>query len=244
MIMHHITDANEFHLFGTTSIPLPCIVYNKEKGGVETFSSSVFHHGHQSHNGYVTYEGVLNYVDDPNFPKTGSVPVHVEENKEGLTVHVEGQNQHYPASRSAFIDFSITKVVFTMLLTALIMLLLFPRVARAYKRSQVPRGAQSFLEVIITFIRDDIAIPNLGKNYQKYMPYLLTIFFFIWINNLLGTVPFFPGGGNVMGNIAVTATLAVFTFVLININGTKDYWGHIFNPPGVPTGIKFSPHSD
>ncbi|MBL7788090.1 MAG: F0F1 ATP synthase subunit A [Chitinophagales bacterium] len=232
MIMHHITDAHEYHMTPAWVIPLPCIVYHKEKG-FDFFWSSVFHHGHQAHNGYVMEHGVLNYVDNSNFPSTGDVAI------EG--VH-EGQvsynGQHYPISRSSFYDFSITKVVFTMLLTAIIMLLLFPAIASGYKRSMVPSGVRGFFEPIIQFIRDDIAIPNLGDKYPKYLPYLLTVFFFIWFNNLLGLIPVFPGGGNVMGNIAVTATLAIITFLITNFSGNKDYWGHIFNPQGMPFAIK------
>lgn len=231
MIMNHVTDANEFHVAGHLSIPLPCIVYHKERG-FEFFLSNVFEHGHKSYNGYVMNHGVLNAIDVAAFP-SGSADVHVHEDKASKQIIATHNGTAYPASRKSFYDFSITKVVFTMLLTVLIMLLLFPSVARAYGKRSVPKGLQSFFEPIILFVREDIAKPNLGKKYEKFMPYLLTVFFFIWINNLLGLIPFFPGGGNVMGNIAVTMTLAVFTFVLININGTKTYWGHIFNPPGV-----------
>lgn len=229
MILHHVTDANEFHVAGNLTIPLPCIVYNKHQG-FDFFMSSVFHHGHQSHNGYVLDHGVLRYVDDPNFPKTGSVAVEVHDEK----VHYNGQE--YGASRSSFFDFSITKVVFTMLLAIVIMLTMFISTARAYKKRMVPKGLQSFLEPIVIFIRDEIAKPNLGHHYEKYLPYLLTVFFFIWISNMIGLIPFFPGSGNVMGNIAVTATLACFTFLLTNLSANKHYWKHIFNPPA-PMGV-------
>jgi len=231
IILNHVTDANEFHVAGNFSIPLPCIVYNKYQG-FDFFMSNVFHHGHQSHNGYVLDHGVLKYVDDANFPKTGSVAV--EDIHDG-DLHYQGQV--FKASRSAFYDFSITKVVFTMLLAMALMLWLFIGVARAYKTRMVPKGFQSFVEPIVIFIRDEVAKPNLGRHYEKYMPYLLTVFFFIWISNMIGLIPFFPGGGNVMGNIAVTATLALFTFILTNTAGNKHYWGHIFNPPGTPFPI-------
>lgn len=231
MIMHHVTDANEFHVVQNISIPLPCITYHKQRG-LEFFLSNVFHHGHESYNGYVLNHGVLMAVDDPGFPQ-GNVPVEVHEDKATKTSYAIANGQKYPVSRSNFYDFSITKVVFTMLLTLLIMLLVFPSIAKAYNKHTVPKGMQSFFEPIILFIQNDVAKPNLGKHYERFMPFLLTVFFFIWISNVLGLIPFFPGGGNVMGNIAVTMTLAVFTFILININGTKTYWGHIFNPPGV-----------
>lgn len=238
MIMGHITDGHEFHMTPSLVVPLPCIVYHKEKG-FDFFMSSAFHHGHESHNGYVMNHGVLNYVDSPSFPQEGNVAVgHITEDKASKQFSVDYQGQHLPISRSSFYDFSITRTVFTMLLTALIMLLLFPAIAGGYKKSQVPTGVRGFFEPIIQFIRDDIAVPNLGAKAPRYLPFLLTVFFFIWFNNLLGLIPFFPGGGNVMGNIAVTATLAVITFIITTFSGNKDYWGHIFNPQGMPFAIK------
>lgn len=238
MILNHITDANEFHAFGNFSVPLPCITYGKEQG-FNMFLSNKFHHGHDSYKGFVMDHGVLNYVDDPSFPK--DKVVHVG----GFTTNAEGQRmvsangKQYPVSRSNFWDLSITKVVFTMLLAALIMLWLFPSIARAYLTNEVPKGKQALLEPVIAFVRDDIAIPHLGINkYKKFFPFLLTLFFFIWICNLLGLIPFFPGSGNVMGNIMVTFTLALITFIMIAINGNKHYWQHIFNPPGVPMAVK------
>ncbi len=95
------------------------------------------------------------------------------------------------------------------------------------------------MEMLILFVRDDIVLPSLGqKNYMKYMPFLLTLFFFIWINNLLGLIPFFPAGANITGNIAVTMVLAIFSFLTINLNANKQYWKHIFNPPGIPMFLK------
>jgi F-type H+-transporting ATPase subunit a len=119
--------------------------------------------------------------------------------------------------------------------------LVFLTVAKAYKKTGVtsaPKGLQSFMEPIILFVRDEVAKPNIGKHYAKYMPFLLTIFFLIWINNMLGLVPLFPGGANVSGNIAFTMTLAVFTFILVNINGNKNYWQHIFWMPGMHWSMK------
>lgn len=238
MIMNHITDAHEYHVAGNFSIPLPCMPYHKSRG-FEVFLSNKFHHGHNAYNGYVSHHGVLNAVDDATFPMGEVAGVHVYENPSTKQVLASYNGKDYPVSRASFFDFSITKVVFTMLLTALIMILVFCSIAAAYGKRSVPRGLQSFFEPIILFVREDIAKPNLGAKYEKFMPYLLTIFFFIWISNVLGLIPFFPGSGNVMGNIAVTATLAFFTFLLINFNSTKSYWGHIFNPPGVPLAVKF-----
>ncbi len=134
-------------------------------------------------------------------------------------------------------DLSITKNVASMLLAFVILLLLFTSVARAYTRrpGQTPRGLQSFMEPLILFVRDEIAKPNLGHHYARFTPYLLTLFFFIWVNNLLGLL---PGAANVTGNIAVTMVLALLSLIITNINGNKSYWGHIFWPPGIPTPVK------
>jgi F-type H+-transporting ATPase subunit a len=139
------------------------------------------------------------------------------------------------------VDLSITKNVAAMLVAALILLWLFIALARSYRKTGIsePRGIQGFLEPVVLFVRDDIAVPNIGEaKYDRYMPYLLTVFFFILINNLMGLVPFLPGGANVTGNIAVTMVLALFTFFITQFSGNKQYWGHIFNTPGVPFWLK------
>jgi len=143
-------------------------------------------------------------------------------------------------STEGVMDFSITKIVFAMLFSAALILFIFISVARAYARNKgkAPSGMQGFLEPIILFVRDDIAKPSLGHKYEKYMPYLLSIFFFILINNLLGLVPIFPGGANVTGNIAITMVMALFTFAITTASSNKNYWVHIFNMPGVPWWLK------
>ena len=140
------------------------------------------------------------------------------------------------------LDFSITKIVLAIFMSLALMTWLFISIARTYtkRQGQAPKGIQSFLEPIILFIRDDIAKPSIGaKKYEKYMPFLLTLFFFIFLNNLIGLVPFFPGGANVTGNIAVTMVLALFTFVITTFSANKQYWVHIINAPGVPWWLKF-----
>ena len=136
------------------------------------------------------------------------------------------------------LDFSMTKTVIGMLAAALIGLWLFLSLAHSYRKTGIsyPKGIQKFLEPIIYFIRDDIVIPNIGQEkHEKFMPYLLSVFFFILINNVMGLIPFPPPfGANVTGNIAVTMSLALFTFTIIQLNGTKNYWRHIFATPGVP----------
>lgn len=212
-IMEHIADAHEWHLWTkkngeSVAIFLPVILYSKEKG-LDVFSSKNLAHGH-IYKGYKIEEGVI-----------------VNVNEEG---HV--------AETGAPLDFSITKTVVGLLFSCIIGLFIFISMSRSYKRSGIshPRGIQSFLEPIILFVRDDIAIANIGKHkYEKYMPYLLTVFFFILINNLMGLIPFPPPfGANVTGNIAVTFVLAFFTFVITQFSGNKNYWRHIFATPGVP----------
>jgi F-type H+-transporting ATPase subunit a len=135
------------------------------------------------------------------------------------------------------LDFSVTKSVVGMLASVIIGLFLFISMANSYKKSGVshPRGIQSFLEPVVLFVRDDIAIPNIGHHYEKYMPYLLTVFFFILINNLMGLIPFPPPfGANVTGNIAVTFVLAFCTMLITNFSANRNYWKHIFATPGVP----------
>ena len=139
------------------------------------------------------------------------------------------------------LDFSITKNVVAIFVSVLLMLWMFLSVAKAYERNpnQPPRGLQSALEPFILFIRDDIAKPLIGeKKYERFMPYLLTLFFFIWINNMMGLIPIFPGGANVTGNIAVTMVLALFTFIITSVSGNRDYWLHMINMPGVPWWLK------
>ena len=136
------------------------------------------------------------------------------------------------------LDFSITKAVVGLLFSVLLALWLFLSLARSYRKTGIshPKGIQSFLEPIILFVRDDIAIANIGEHkYEKYMPYLLTVFFFILFNNLIGLIPFPPPfGANVTGNIAVTLVLALCTFFITQFSGNKNYWKHIFATPGVP----------
>ena len=144
---------------------------------------------------------------------------------------------HLKESHGNLLDLSITKAAFHIILISLFMLILFVRIARSYKKreGQAPKGVQSFFEPIILFIRDDIAKPSLGDVTDKYMPYLLSLFFFIWFSNMFGLMPF---NSNIMGTFTVTTALAILTFILTTINGSKDYWMHIFNPPGVPMAIK------
>ncbi|RYY34475.1 MAG: ATP synthase F0 subunit A [Sphingobacteriaceae bacterium] len=206
VILEHIADSHSFHIAGHWAVPLPVILYTDQ--GIETFSSAKFEHGHADYQGkYYTYRLVKEKVK----------VVDAEGNM------VEGAKVY---------DFSITKNVASMWLSIILLLVIFFSVAASYKKREgkAPKGLQSFLEPLIVFVRDDIARPNIGHKYQRFMPLLLTIFFFIWINNLIGLIPFFPGGSNLTGNIAVTFVLAVITLIVTNVNGNKYYWKHIFLP--------------
>ncbi|HNM07126.1 MAG TPA: F0F1 ATP synthase subunit A, partial [Chitinophagales bacterium] len=152
-------------------------------------------------------------------------------NESGKIVHEDG---------GFTLDMSITKNVATLLLVALIMIWLFTSVAKAYGRreGQAPKGVQSLMEPLILFVRDEVVKPNLGNKSDRYLPYLLTVFFFIWFGNMMGLIPLIANP-NLTGNIAVTSALAAMTFLLTNLHANKNYWSHTFNPPGVPLAIKF-----
>ena len=142
---------------------------------------------------------------------------------------------------TSFYDFSITKNVFAMLLAALLLIVLFTAISNAYKKreGQAPSGLQGFMEPIFLFIRDEVAIPMIGKDhYERFLPFIMCLFFFILFANLLGLIPIFPGSANVTGNLAVTMALAVVVFIVTNLNGKADYWQHVFWMPGVPTFVK------
>lgn len=146
-------------------------------------------------------------------------------------------HNHIYLNGNKVFDLSITKNVMMLFITAGLMLVVFLSVARGFKKNtgKAPKGIQSFFEPIIVFVRDEIVKPNVGHKYEKYLPYLLTLFFFVLFANLLGLM---PGAGNLSGNIAVTAVLAIFTFILTNISGNRAYWGHIFWTPGVPMVLR------
>ena len=207
VILHHVLDDHIWHLWDGHygTIYLPVIVYSSEKG-LDVFSSRNFY---GEHHNVVDYNG---YKLDHNH----------------ITLADSGK---------AVFDISITKNVAMLLINATLMVLVFMAVAKGYKKNKgaAPSGIQSFIEPIIMFVRDEIVKPNIGHHYEKFLPYLLTLFFFILFGNLLGLL---PGAGNLTGNIAVTLTLALLTFIITNVNGNKAYWAHIFWTPGVPLPLR------
>jgi F-type H+-transporting ATPase subunit a len=218
LIIEHISDSYGWHLWGeghhAVSIPLPVILYTDK--GLDMFMSSSFHHGEEKVEGKYTYaleEGKIKIINESG-----------EVNEEAT---------------SKIIDISITKNVASLLIGAFLMLWIFLTVAKGYKNrvGKAPKGLQSFMEPLILFVRDDVAKASIGPKYEKYMPYLLTAFFFIFINNLMGLIPIFPGGANLTGNIAVTMILASITLIITLLSGNAHYWRHIFAMPGVPIPI-------
>lgn len=214
-IVHHITDSHDYHLLDWNghpiSIPLPVILWTKN--GLVSFSSGKFHHDDNGEvvvqrNGmeFVKYHGKI-YYNDRN---------------------TEGKFEERP------IDFSITKNVVVLFMVSFLMFLIFIPVARSYKKNKkAPKGLAAFIEPLVLFVRDDISVPNIGKHKsEKYLPYLLTVFFLIWFGNILGLIPFVSG--TLTNYILFTATMAICTFLVVIFSGNKNYWKHIFATPGVP----------
>ena len=225
-IIEHILDSHEWHIIDYkgsdgkqhhVSIPLPIILYHE--GKLYAFWSSKLQHG----------------------PYEGFSIAHEGKNKGKIIC----DNKHSNINTEAFalpIDLSITKNVLAIFISGFILCIIFITIARTYKKRkhEAPKGLQSLLEPIILFIRDNIARSSIGeKKYERYMPYLLTLFFFILFSNLFGLFPFFPGGANVTGNIAVTGVMAMFTFLITCFSGNRNYWQHIINSPSVPWWMKF-----
>ena len=228
MIIEHIIDAHDWHILSYgdfhLTIPLPVILYHD--GQIHAFMSSKFHHGHDHYIGF----GIAQEGDEK-----GKIVRVLQDRFMDDNVIVHDGDQELP------LDFSITKNVAAIFMSLMFMSWLFIYIAGMYRKraGEAPKGVQSFLEPLILFIRDDIAKASIGeKKYMKYMPYLLTLFFFIFFNNIFGLIPFFPGGANVTGNIAVTMVLALFTFAITTFSANKNYWVHIVNTPGVPWWLK------
>ncbi len=226
-IQHHLKDTYDFGFFSITQedgtekhigFPLPVILWD---GGLKVFMSSKFHHG----------ETVAEV--DGNFYKVHHGKIYKVDGVDGKIK--EDENHH--ATNDKPLDFSITKNVVMIFVVFLMMFFIFRRMARSYKTNNgMPKGMGRLLEPIILYIRDDIARPNIGeKHYKRYMSYLLTVFFFVWIVNLFGLTPL---GVNITNNIAVTFCLAIITFVITTFSAKKDYWKHIFWMPGVPVPMK------
>lgn len=219
VILEHISDAYSWHLWGHTSVHLPVIL--KSDKGFEVFSSR-------------------NLVDEHHHPKVFQGK-NLYKVIEGKVKVVKADGSIDESLNNQLWDFSITKNVFALLVSVVILLIVFITVGNAYKKRGVtsaPKGLQSFMEPIVLFVRDEVAKPNIGHKYATYMPFLLTLFFLILINNFLGLIPIIPGGANLSGNIAFTMVLALIVFIIVNVKGNKSYWEHIFWMPGLPVAMK------
>ncbi len=252
MIVHHISDAHSIHFFGNVTVPLPCIV--KTDQGFEFFMSSVFMDDHHEFSKIYTSESTgktfaLHHEKIYEVEEQSAVsPLHFDTlamaadslqaaSPEAATEHAADHEEFHG---HPVLDFSITKSVFGMLLILTLVLVLFTRMAKAYekRKGQAPKGMQNMLEPFVLFIKDEVAVPALGKKRaNKFLPFMLTSFFFIWASNMLGLVPFL-GGFNITGTLSITLVLAVLVFIITTVNGNAHYWGHIVWPPGVPFAIK------
>ncbi len=219
-IFNHVSDSHEWHIAGTHNhgiiFSLPVILWND---GLEFFSSSKFSCENIVKGKYGYYKMFRGKIYKTN-------------NSGRLYVDSKG----IPKNDKPW-DFSITKNVISILMSSFLLCYLFIRMKCSYLNHQVKWNLGIVLEFFILFIRDEIAIPNIGnKKYKTFLPFLLTSFFFILINNLMGIIPGFP---NVTGNINVTLVLAIMTFIISNINASTSYWKHTFCMPGIPMGIRF-----
>lgn len=264
-VMNHIADANEFHIWKNVHIPLPLFLYSPEHGWT-TGTASMFHHGTAAVDRYVLNHGRVNRIADDNFPM-GEVHLdgilHQVETVTDAKGKTKDKDVYYACAQgdlwkldkpstldggvlgggiTSFYDFSITKNVFTMFLASILLILLWSAVVKGYRKNEgnAPSGIQSFMEPFFMFIRDEVTLPMIGEaKYERFQPFIMTLFFFILFCNLLGLIPFFPGGANVTGNLAVTLVLAVLAFIVTNIHGNKHYWEHILWMPGIPAWVKF-----
>jgi F-type H+-transporting ATPase subunit a len=253
IIIGHVTDSHTWHICdykskdGTehaVAINLPIILI--DEGHLEVFSSKHFHHGHAVYQGknhtYALIGGGLEKeeivcVEKADFDKPPYIAEPVEVGEElYLKLKDDEGNVLKP------IDISITKTAAAIIIAVTLLIIIILASAKKYKvRNGAPHGMQSLIELLVLHVRDGIVEPILGHNTRRFLPYLLTLFFFIFFCNILGLIPIFPAGANITGNIAVTAILALITFIITNFNGNKHYWKDIFNTPGVPAWLKIFP---
>lgn len=230
-IEHHLKDSHDFSLFSYTNdagerkhfgFPLPVILWTSE--GLVTFMSSEFHHNDDGH-----------VIVEKKGLKFAKIHSKIFELEKGQT-SVSFDDVHHATNAHKVLDFSITKSVVGILFAGFLIFLWFSKLAKQYKTRNIPKGFGRALEPLVLYVRDEIARPNIGeKKYRKFMPFLLTVFFFIWILNLLGLTPL---GFNVTGQIAVTVCLALLTLIVYITNGSKDFWIHTLWMPGVPVILR------
>ncbi len=254
IIIGHVTDSHTWHICDYKSkdgsehavaVNLPIILI--DEGHLEVFSSKRFHHGHEVYEGkkhsYALIGGGLEKEE------IVCVEGPVERCVEAENVFVDGEGRTFVLLEDEAgktlkpVDISITKTAAAIIIAVTLLLVIILASAKKYKvrGTAAPHGMQSLIEILVLHVRDDIVAPILGHNTNRFLPYLLTLFFFIFFCNILGLIPIFPAGANITGNIAVTAILALITFIITNFNGNKHYWKDIFNTPGVPAWLKIFP---
>ena len=248
-IKHHLKDAHYFELFHGVKMPLPIIVWDN---GIQFFLSSDFKKVEVKE--VIAPDSTITFVplsESDTVAKESTDYLYESKSSNYSIFHgkivaakhgdmllkLNSEGKKKLVSHSSLIDFSITKNVLMTLLICVLIFFLFTGLSKSYKKGPIPSGFGRLLEPLVLFIRDDIAIPNIGeKHYKRYMSYLLTVFFFIWIMNLAGMTPL---GINITGNIAITFSLALITYLITQFTANKNYWGHIFWMPGVPVPMKF-----
>ena len=248
-IKHHLKDAHYFELFNGAKIPLPIIVWDN---GIQFFLSSDFKKVEVKE--VTAPDSTITFVplsESDSVAKANTDYLYESKNSNYSIFHgkivatkhgdmllkLNSDGKKKLVSHTSLTDFSITKNVLMTILICGLIFFLFTRLSKSYKKGPIPSGFGRLLEPLVLFIRDDIAIPNIGeKHYKRYMSYLLTVFFFIWIVNLAGMTPL---GINITGNIAITFSLALITYLITQFTANKNYWGHIFWMPGVPVPMKF-----
>ena len=254
IIIGHVTDSHSWHLFDyyskdgkehSVAVNLPIILI--DDGHLELFSSKQFHHGHAVYQGkkhtYALVGGGLEKEEVICVEKANPelIPVEAETVEVGEELYLKVIDADGKVAKP--IDISITKTAAAIIIAVTLLIVIILASAKKYKvrGSAAPHGMQSLIELLVLHVRDGIVEPILGHHTRRFLPYLLTLFFFIFFCNILGLIPIFPAGANITGNIAVTAILALITFIITNVNGNKHYWKDIFNTPGVPAWLKIFP---
>lgn len=255
IIIGHVTDSHSWHICDYRSkdgkehavaINLPIILI--DDGHLEIFSSKRFHHGHAVYQGEKhTYALIGGGLEKEEIVCVEEIDEATVENSEEAFLEFGGRYYCFLTDENGKmmkpVDISITKTAAAIIIAVTLLIIIILACAKKYKtrEGKAPKGLQSLIEILILHVRDDIVAPILGHNTGRFLPYLLTLFFFIFFCNILGLIPIFPAGANITGNIAVTAILALITFLITNLNGNKHYWKDIFNTPGVPAWLKIFP---
>lgn len=254
IIIGHVTDSHSWHICDyktkdgkehSVAVNLPIILI--DDGHLEVFSSKQFHHGHAVYQGkehtYALVGGGLEKEEVICVEKANPelIPVDAETVEVGEEVFLKLTDAEGKTVKP--LDLSITKTAAAIIIAVTLLIVIILASAKKYKvrGTAAPHGMQSLIEMLVLHVRDGIVEPILGRNTNRFLPYLLTLFFFIFFCNILGLIPIFPAGANITGNIAVTAILALITFFITNFNGNKHYWKDIFNTPGVPAWLKVFP---